>query len=64
MCPYLDPLAIIQPGAAQFPVLQPEAERFDQVQARTGVGAQAHDVAGVGRNLGLIEHDVKHAATF
>jgi len=59
---YLRPLTVIQSGAPQFLVLQPEAERFDQMQARAGVGAQPHDVAGVGRNLGLIEHDMKHVS--
>jgi hypothetical protein len=30
------------------------------MQARTGIGAQAHDVAGIGRNLRLEEDDVEH----
>jgi hypothetical protein len=30
------------------------------MQPRAGVRAQAHHVARVGRDLGLVEYDVKH----
>jgi hypothetical protein len=30
------------------------------MEARSGIGTQAHDVPGVGWNLRLIEHDMKH----
>jgi hypothetical protein len=30
----------------------------------TGIGAQANDVARVGRNFGLVENDSKHATAF
>ena len=32
------------------------------MQLTTGVGAQADNVAGVGRDFRLVKHDVKHAA--
>jgi hypothetical protein len=31
------------------------------VQLTAGVGAQPDDIAGIGRNFGLIEDDMKHA---
>ena len=40
-----------------------ETERMDQVQGTAGVGAQAYDVAGVGRDLRLIQNDMKQGGT-
>lgn len=51
---------IVEAGAAQLPVVKFEAERADQMQLRTGVGAQADHVACVRRNLGLVKNDVEH----
>jgi hypothetical protein len=51
---------VIQPGAAQQPVFHVEAQRLDQVQGAAGVGRQADHVAGVGRDLGVDEHDAEH----
>ena len=51
---------IIQPCAAHFCVVDGKAQRFDEVQGAAGVGAQADDVAGVGRDFGLDKDDVKH----
>jgi hypothetical protein len=57
--------SIIQSRAAQFPVFQSEAKRFDQMQACAGIGAQAHDVAGIRRYFGLIlKNDVEHVSVF
>ena len=56
-------LVVVQPGALELLVLQGEAQRRDQVQPRPGVGAQADDVAGVGRNFGLEQDDVEHRRT-
>src|SRR5450759_1675974 len=53
-------LVIIQPGAKQLFILQREAERFDQMQLATGIGAQADDIAGVRRNLRLVQNHAKH----
>lgn len=30
------------------------------MQLQAGVGAEANDIAGVGRDLRLIQHDMKH----
>ena len=57
------PLMIIETGTAQALVIQLEPQRLDQMQAVTGVGTQPDDVAGIGRNLGLIEHDIEHEQT-
>ena len=54
-------LMIIQPGAAQPFVVQLETQRFDQVQAATGVGAEPDNVAGIRRNFRLEKDYMKHA---
>ena len=54
-------LVVVEAGAAQARVVEREAQRLDQVQPRAGVRAQADDVAGVGRDFGLVEDDVEHA---
>ncbi|MNR67286.1 hypothetical protein D3C85_1911990 [compost metagenome] len=51
---------VIQAGAAQALIVHLEAQRFDQVQLAAGIGAQADDVAGVRRNLGLEQNDMEH----
>ncbi len=53
---------VIQAGTAQIPVIQFKAKRAYQVKLRTGVGAQADDVAGVWRYLGMVENDIEHPA--
>ena len=51
---------IVQPGAAQALVIQLETQWLDQVQLAAGVGTQADDVAGIGRDFRLEQHDMKH----
>ena len=51
---------IIQPGTAHAPVIKVERDRMDQVQTAADVGTKAYDIAGIRRNLRLIEYDVKH----
>jgi hypothetical protein len=53
-------VVIVEAGALQLPVLEGEAERLDEVQPRAGVGGEADDVAGIGRDLGMDEDDIKH----
>lgn len=55
---------IIQAGPAQALVRDVKTERLDEMQFGAGVGAQANDVARVGRDFRLIENDGKHAAAF
>ena len=56
-------LVIVEAGAAQQPVFHREAERLHQMQRGAGVGREADDVAGVGRNLRLDQDDVEHGAS-
>lgn len=51
---------IIQPRTAHLGVVDGKAQRFDEVQGAAGVGAQADDVAGVGRDFGLDKDDMEH----
>ena len=60
MHPHIGVFVVIQSGAAQLFVIQIKAERADQVQLRPAVGAQADDVAGVGRDFRLVKDYVKH----
>ncbi len=53
-------LVIVEAGAPQIPVSQPETQRTNEVQVRADIGAQADHVACVGRYFGLIEHNVEH----
>ena len=53
-------LGVIQPGATQAAVVPGKAQRVDEVQHRAGIGAEADDVAGVGRDLRLVKGDVLH----
>ena len=59
MLMHLCELPVVQAGTAQTLVLEVETERVDQVQGAAGIGAQAYDVAGVGRDFRLVEDDVK-----
>lgn len=53
---------IIESGAEQLLILQRKTQGFDQMQPGARIGAEADDVAGVGRNFRLIEDDVEHGA--
>ena len=52
-------LVVVQPGASKLLVLQVESEGFDEVQPRAGVGSEADRVAGVGRNLRLVQQHIQ-----
>src|SRR6516165_4480721 len=54
---------VIEAGAAHGPCGELEAERLHEVERRARVGGEADDVAGVGRDLGLDEHNVEHDLT-
>ena len=53
-------VVIVEPGTPQTLVVQAKAQRLDQVERRTAVGAQPDDIAGIPGNLGFEQHDVKH----
>lgn len=54
------PFVVIQPGASQMPVAQIESQRLDQMQLCASIGAEADDVAGIGRDFWLVENDMEH----
>jgi hypothetical protein len=56
---HVNGVPVIEPGAAQRAIIQPEAQAADQMQSRAGRGAQAGDVTCVGRNFGFQERDVQ-----
>ena len=56
---YLDGIPIVEAGAAELGVGDLKAQRLDQMEAGAGGGAQAGDVAGVGRDFGMDEDDVE-----
>jgi hypothetical protein len=51
---------VVHPGAPTGGMVNVEAEGSDQVEARSGGGAEACDIAGIGRDFRLDEDDVKH----
>ncbi|MDQ5902827.1 MAG: biosis protein MshE, partial [Pseudomonadota bacterium] len=53
-------LVVIQPGTPQLLVFPGEAHRLDQMQFGAGIGAEADDVARVGRYFGLVENYGEH----
>jgi hypothetical protein len=54
------PFPIIQTGASQFAVIQHESQGMYEVQSSAGIGTKAYDIAGVGRDLRLVQHNMKH----
>ena len=51
---------IVHPGATQIPVVDHKAERMNQVEPRTRQSTHPANITGIGRNLGLKEHDMNH----
>lgn len=51
---------VIHAGATHGFFTEIEPQRLDEMQARTGIGAHADDIAGVRRNLGLVKDDMEH----
>ncbi len=50
---------VVEPRPSQSRLVQRETQRMNQMQARPGIGAQTDYIAGVGRNLGLVEDDMQ-----
>lgn len=53
-----DVLPVIHAGAFELTVVELEAEGFDQVKSCAGGGAEAGDIAGVGRDFWFEQDDV------
>jgi hypothetical protein len=53
-------LMIIKASATHAGILKWKPERFDQVQLGAGICTQANDIAGVGRDFGLDQYNMKH----
>src|SRR4029078_5443007 len=51
---------IVETCSQQLLILQRKAQRFDEMQPGSAIGAESYNVTGVRRNLRLIEDDVKH----
>ena len=51
---------IVHPGATQIPVVDHKAERMNQVEPRTRQSTHPANITGIGRDLGLKEHDMNH----
>ena len=56
------PFPIIKTGAPQAAVVHAKAQRAEQMQSSTGIGAKPYNVAGVWRYLRLKKDDVKHGS--
>jgi len=54
---------VVQAGAPQLCVVERKSQRPHQMQRGAGIGTEPDDVAGVRRNLGLIERDLDHRST-
>ena len=56
-------LVVVEAGALQFAIVEPEAQRLDQMQLGAGIGGKPDHVAGIGRNLRMDENDGDHAGS-
>ena len=59
---HVDEVPVVDAGPAHTVLVDPEAERPDEVERRGGGRAEPGNVARVGRDLGLDEHDVERAS--
>jgi hypothetical protein len=53
-------LSIVEAGPPKPGVVEVEPERPHQMQTIPRVDAQAHEIAGIGRDLRPMKNDVKH----
>ena len=51
---------IIQTGSAQSAIVKFESQGLNKMQFGTRIGAESDYIAGIGRDLRLIEGDVEH----
>lgn len=57
---YMGHFRVVQSGPFEAGIVELKSKWANQVQAGAGVGTQADDVTGVGRDFGLIKNDVQH----
>src|SRR5690606_31665957 len=55
-------MPVVEAGPAHRVLVDGEAELADQVERATGRRAQPRDIAGIGRDLGLYQDDMKATA--
>jgi hypothetical protein len=53
-------LVIIKASAPHAGILKRKPERLNQMQLRTSIRAKSNDIAGVGRDFGLDQYNMKH----
>lgn len=53
-------LMVIQTGTHEPFVFEGKPQRLHEVQSCPSIGAESNNIAGVGRNLGLIKDDMEH----
>jgi hypothetical protein len=51
---------IIKASAPHAGILQWKPERLNQMQLRTSIRAKSNHIAGVGRDFGLDQYNMKH----
>ena len=56
-------VTVVEPGTPQLLGIERKAERPDEMELCTTVGAKAHGIAGVRGDFGLVEYDVKHGGS-
>lgn len=54
-----DGVPVVESGALDIPIGQPEAERLDQIENRASRSAQPGDIAGVLRDFRLDQHNME-----
>jgi hypothetical protein len=59
MVPDIDPAPVVKTGSFQVLVIHLETERVNQMETQLGGAAKPRDIARIGRDLGLMEHDMK-----
>ena len=55
---------VVQAGPTQLLFFQGKTQWFDQMQMRPGVGGQADDIAGIGRDFRFEQCDMEHGDLF
>ena len=56
----LDPVEVVEAGAAEVAVGDVEAGRLDDVDRNAEAGGEAQERAGVLRDVGLVEGEARH----